>query len=312
MDYSLSEDERKRFKEDGFIGPFELHTPEEMTRIWAATRKQLATDKSLAIYSDAMDSNNLANNIASYDRHFDVQSLAQHICNPKIVQKVSSLIGPDVLCWRTEFFFKTAGDAGTDWHQANTFANASGRKQIEWPAEEGLEHNEGTITVWTAFTEATERNGCLRVMPGTHKERFYDETKSMNYRPDDEQIKDGVKRGFFGYDYRELQRDPNWTPDESKAISITLNPGQFVIFWSSLMHASLPHTGTRQEQRMGFVGRYAPTKVRVYPDTQFVEEYGGRISLEKWGAVLVSGQDHYGRNRFRTQDQRGNPFKVCD
>src|SRR6266704_2445664 len=76
------------------------------------------------------------------------------VCGPEIVHRVTSILGPDLLCWRTEFFPKYPGDEGTDWHQADTFANASGQPQICWPDDQ--KEFGGTITVWTAFTEATE------------------------------------------------------------------------------------------------------------------------------------------------------------
>ena len=55
------------------------------------------------------------------------------------------------------------------------------------------------------------------------------------------------KRGFFGYDYRELQIDPNWKPNEEDAVSMEMKAGQFIIFWSTLMHASHPHTGSTKK-----------------------------------------------------------------
>ena len=83
------------------------------------------------------------------------------------------MLGPNEHCWRSEFFPKYPGDEGTDWHQADTFANASGVPQILWP--EGAEEFGGTITVWTAFTEATEENGCLQFLPGSHRARRLEE-----------------------------------------------------------------------------------------------------------------------------------------
>jgi non-heme Fe2+,alpha-ketoglutarate-dependent halogenase len=139
---------------------------------------------------------------------------------------------------------------------------------------------------------------------------FYDETKRMHYDPNkiNSIEKDGMRRGFFGYDYRQLQIDPNWKPDESKAISMVMRPGQFIMFWSTLMHASHPHSGKTEEMRMGFAARYVPTSVKIYPDTEEIEEYGGSVSLEKYGAVLVCGRDEFGHNRIATQTTRGRRF----
>ncbi|MFF1651162.1 chlorinating enzyme [Streptomyces sp. NPDC058240] len=307
--FSLSEAELKNFHTRGYAGPFTLYEPDEIKRLWGRQRLQLL-DRSDAVYQDDAAVSG-ATNIANYDRHLDQDFLADHIGRPEIVDRVSSVLGPDVLCWRSEFFPKHPGDEGTDWHQADTFANASGTPQILWP---GGSDFGGTITVWCAFSEATEEMGCLQFIPGTHRTMFYDENKRMHYDPDSANAVDkaGVRRGFFGYDYRELQVDPDWEPDESKAISMEMRAGQFIVFWSTLMHASHPHLGKTQDMRMGFASRYVPTSVRVYPDTEAIEEYGGRVSLERYGAVLVSGTDREGHNRIATRTTREHSFRRRD
>ncbi|SNY24390.1 chlorinating enzyme [Paractinoplanes atraurantiacus] len=303
---ALSPDELETFRRQGYFGPFKVYEIDEMRSAWRRQRLQML-DRSMAVYQDeAAQSGNT--NISNYDRHLDMAFLADHVMNRRIVDRVSSVLGPDVLCWRTEFFPKYPGDEGTDWHQADTFANASGKPQIIWPDE--VKEFGGTITVWTAFTEANEETGCLQFIPGTHESMNYDETKRMDYDPGsiNQADKAGTRRGFFGYDYRQLQKDPDWTPDESKAVSMVMRPGEAIMFWSTLMHASWPHSGKSSEMRLGFAARYVPTAVRVYPDTDEIEEYGGRVSLERYGAVLVNGGDEYGHNRLATRTTRGHAF----
>ena len=74
------------------------------------------------------------------------------------------------------------------------------------------------------------------------------------------------------------------------------------------MHASFPHSGKTDEMRMGFAARYVPAGVKIYPDTDAIEEYGGRVSLENYGAVLVAGKDEFKHNRIATQTTRGKLF----
>lgn len=305
--FSLTAKELESFRKNGYIGPFTLYEPEEIQALWRRERIRLM-DRSKAIYSDDAAHSGVTN-IANYDRHFDNKFLAQHIMRREIVDRVSSILGDDLLCWRSEFFPKYPGDEGTDWHQADTFANAGGEPQIIWPEDEEFG---GTITVWCAFTEATIDNGCLQFIPGTHQEMFYDETKEMEYNPEsiNSMVKEGRSRGFFGYDYRQLQKDPNWKPDESKTISMVMKPGQFIMFWSTLMHASHGHAGKTNQMRMGFVGRYVPNQVKVYPGLNEVVEYGGKISLEKYGAVQVSGENAYGYNTIRDTLEDGTPFAT--
>jgi non-heme Fe2+,alpha-ketoglutarate-dependent halogenase len=304
--FALDADELAAFRERGYHGPFKVYEVEEMNALWRTHRLRLL-DRRAAVYQGAAASGNT--NIANYDRHLDSPFLADHICRPEIVDRVASVLGPDVLCWRSEFFPKYPGDEGTDWHQADTFANASGKPQILWPPE--MKGFGGTITVWTAFTESNEETGCLQFVPGTHEQMYYDETKGMRYDPDSINAvdKDGVRRGFFGYDYRKLQIDPDWTPDESQAVSLVMRPGEAVLFWSTLMHASLPHAGRTSEMRLGYAARYVPTCVRIYPDTDEIEEYGGKVSLERYGAVLVSGVNEYDHNRIVTETTLGHPFR---
>ncbi|MEU6926515.1 MULTISPECIES: chlorinating enzyme [unclassified Streptomyces] len=308
-DFVLSPDELASFHQNGYIGPLTVYTPEEMDAIWKTVRRQ-ALDRSYAAYPE-VDSSVGAPNIFNYDRHLDIDLLAQHVCNRRIVDRVASILGPDLLCWRTEFFPKYPGDEGTDWHQADTFANASGKPQLLWPGESEDDFGAGTLTVWTAFTESTRENGCLQIIPGTQNKMNYDETKQMDYDKGriNSEVKEGVPRGFFGYDYRQLQVDPEWRPNEEDAVSLTMEKGQCVIFWSTLMHASLPNISTGRNYRMGFATRYVPTKVRVYPDTDRIEEYGGSISLEKWAAVLARGEDSFGHNKITDRTLRGTPIR---
>lgn len=305
--FSLTRDEQELFWKQGFIGPIKVMEEEEMVAAWRTERLALM-DRSNAIYNSewAVSGNT---NIANYDRHMDNEFLADLIMNPRITDRVASVLGPDVLCWRTEFFPKYPGDEGTDWHQADTFANASGKPQIVWPEDSDFG---GTITVWTAFTEATPDNGCLQFIPGSYTTMNYDETKVMEYTPDrinDELKEGGIRRGFFGYDYRQLQIDPDFAPDESKAVPIVLRPGESVMFWSTLMHASYPHSGRTNDMRLGFASRFVPTSTHVYPDTDVVEEYGGQVSLDRYGAVVVCGENSHDHNRIATRTTTGHPFR---
>ena len=299
--YGLSDSDLKNFRKDGYIGPFDLYNANEIGEIYKSLRGELF-DREYAVYD--LPHTSL---LAGYDRHLDIDFFSDHVMKKQIVDKVSSILGPDILCWRSEIFPKYPGDEGTDWHQADTFAHASGSPQIVWPNNSEFG---GAITVWTAVTEASKENGCLRFIPGTHEEMFYDESKEMNFTPDkvNKLEKNGMKSGFFGYDYRNLQKDSNFEIDESKAVSMVMEPGQFVIFWSTLLHSSFPNV-SKNKTRLGFTARYVPTCVKVYPDTATIDEYGSVLSLEKYGVVVAAGEDVYQHNRVVKSNNRGTNFK---
>jgi non-haem Fe2+, alpha-ketoglutarate-dependent halogenase len=307
VSYALTDDEVEQFHRDGYYGPFDLYDPDDMERsLWAIRPKLI--DSRLGVYNQDKAMAGVTN-LASYDRHLDVDFLAQHVTRPEIVDRVTSVLGPDVLCWRSEFFAKYPGDEGTDWHQTDNFANVGTQAQLRWPHDAQFG---GALTVWTAFTEATVENGCLQIVPGTHNVMYYDDDKIVPYDADiiNKHTKHGVRRGFFGYDYRQFQKDPDWEPDESNAKSLVMRQGQAVMFWSTLMHASHPHEGKTKQMRLGYVARYVPTSVRVYPDMDRIAEFGGEASLERFGCVLVSGKDEYGHNRIVDRTIHGTPFAV--
>lgn len=299
-EFGLTPEQLESFRKNGFAGPFDLYEVEEIKAKYRQLRPQLF-DRSNAIYD--LENTSV---ISGYDRHLDVDALSEHVIRKEIVHKVNDILGPDLVCWRSEMFPKYPGDEGTDWHQADTFAHASGKPQILWP---GVDFG-GAITVWTAFTDCNKENGCLKFIPGTQEEMFYDESKDMTYSPDDvnKLEKNGQRMGFFGYDYRNLQKDKDFVPDESRSVAMEMKAGQFVIFWSTLMHASFPND-TTNKTRLGFASRYVPSSVRVYPDTDSVNEYGSEISLDKYGVVLVSGEDSYDHNRVRKTNTKGYEFE---
>jgi len=303
--YFLRREELAEFHTRGFLGPFTLFEPDEMKAHWKRLRLQLFDRRNVA-YPDLQP----GSGVYDYDRHLDNSFLADIVCRPAIVHRMASILGPDVICWRSEFFPKYPGDEGTDWHQADTFGGGNGIPHIVWP---GGSDFGGSLTAWIAFTNAEEETACLQFIPGTQRTMYYDESKGMHYdlsRVNKKEV-GGVLRGFFGYDWREIQVDPNWEPDEAKAVSVPCRAGQFLIFTSRLMHASLPHAGNTKEMRLGFAARYVPTCVTIYAhmrETNRVEELGGSFSLGNYGAVVVSGRDDYRHNKIRTHTTRGEPF----
>src|SRR5262245_29958783 len=109
--FSMTPEELSDFRARGYAGPFMVYEPDEMKTMWRKERLRLL-DRSKAVYNEEGAVSG-ATNISNYDRHLDSAFLADHICRREIVDRVISALGPDVLCWRTEFFPKYPGDEGT-------------------------------------------------------------------------------------------------------------------------------------------------------------------------------------------------------
>lgn len=297
----LNEDEQRFFQENGYFGPFKVYEEEEALDIWKRIRLKLL-DNSKQLFT---------NTKINYDRHFDVTELAAHVSRPEIVNRIQGLIGPDILCWRTEFFSKMQGEPGTEWHQVESYAYASGKAALVPTVRR--EKTPMELTVWTALSEANKETGCMKFMPGSHKKWYFDEKKSLSPAAE---YKDGKKTAFFGYHYAELKIDPNWEPDESQAVCLEMRPGEAVIFTARCMHGSLPNVSKRK-MRVAFTSRYAPTDVRIYPDPDDMArdqdsftEHGEVFDLSRHGSVLVSGADRYKHNRIRTENLIGDRFAT--
>jgi chlorinating enzyme len=289
------EADKKTFDERGFIGPFTLWEPEEMTAWWKVQRK--------ALLDPAKSARKVFDNPVNYDRHLDIPGLSKLITEPAIVRRLQALIGPDIACWRTEFFPKNPGDPGTGWHQVETYAIG----ETEVGMLEATKHSPGNpmeLTVWVAFTEARRENGCMKLIPGSHRQWRYDEHAPMKWN--------GSARdnSFFGYNYEDIKVDKDWDPDAQDVAHVEMRPGQFIIFTARCIHGSNPNISNRQ--RMGYAIRVVPTHVRVYGGMTEFDEFGHHFDLARHGCVLIAGQDDYKLNTMTHENAWGDPFTPLD
>ena len=286
------------FSDNGFSGPFRLYEPDEARGLLRAIRTK-NLDRSRALHD----------NEVNYDRHFDIAELTRHISHPAIVERLRALIGPDILCWRTEFFPKFPGARGTEWHQVEVYQYSTGVAQLartQPPDGRPME-----LTVWTAFTECTRENGCLKFLPGSHRNLHYDESKQPKTGRDDRYASIDASTDFFGYNFGDFSVEPNWCPDESRAVAMEMAPGECVIFTAKCVHGSYPNS-TRRAVRFGISARYVPTHVRVYPDQPRFRAHGSDFELSNYGCVLVSGRDQYRHNQIRRENNLGQAFVTLE
>ena len=150
------------------------------------------------------------------------------IHHPGILDPVEDILGPNLLCWTTNFFIKEARDPGyVSWHQDATYWGLS---------------TPDVITAWVAFSPSTIEAGAMRVAAGTHKEQ-------VKHR--DTFNKDNLlTRG------QEVEVEV----DESTAVDIVLLPGEMSLHHVLLVHGSEPNQS--DDRRIGFAIRYIPTHVR--------------------------------------------------
>jgi non-heme Fe2+,alpha-ketoglutarate-dependent halogenase len=149
--------------------------------------------------------------------------------NPRILDAVEDVIGPNILCWGSSFFIKEPRNpAFVSWHQDSTY----------W----GLDPAD-VVTAWVALTDSTPANGAMRVIPGTHlldQVPHHDTFRSDNL----------LSRG------QEIMVEV----DDRQAAMLELQAGEMSLHHVRLIHGSDPNPSP--QRRIGFAIRYIPTTVR--------------------------------------------------
>ncbi|MEM7167779.1 MAG: chlorinating enzyme [Planctomycetota bacterium] len=288
-DTATAQREREFFDTHGYVGPFKLWEPKRMRRFWGEQRRALLdpTTRQHATYPG---------NPLNYDRHLDIPGLRSLVSEPLLAQKASAVLGPDLLCWRTEFFPKNPGSPGTGWHQVETYTIGDTDKSMLVPTKR-VPNQPIELTIWVAFTSSSRENGCLRLLPGTHHTWRYDEKRPQKHVSELGDVHPG-RFSFFGYDYSELKVSDSWTPEDEVAFNAEMEAGEFVIFTARTVHGSLPNRSRRQ--RVGFAIRIVPTHVRVYDGMTEFKEFGEHFDLSRHRCVQILGTDEYKHNRVST------------
>ena len=133
------------------------------------------------------------------DGHF-----RKFIESPQILRIGRSLLGPRIDCFLSQFIFKNPAAWGQPWHQDSFYFPFDRAPQVGF---------------WLAITEATLENGCLWVLPGSHREPIH------------EHVPDSRPNANVGY--VEIV-----DCDFSLERPVTMAPGDLLVFHSHLMHRS--------------------------------------------------------------------------
>lgn len=155
--------------------------------------------------------------------------LAELVRHPKILDAIEDLLGPDILCWSSNFFIKEAADpAFVSWHQDSTYWGLS---------------SPDVATAWVALTPSNEANGAMAVIPESHK---FDQ---MPHRDT-----------FHRHNLLTRGQEIAVEVDDGKAVPLNLRPGEMSLHHVRLVHGSAPNPSL--DRRIGFAIRYIPASIR--------------------------------------------------
>jgi hypothetical protein len=147
MSRVLTDEQRRRYHDDGLVFPVHVLTEEEVDT-----------------YRRACD--DLEARLGGRPRTIDVRQMHLHFpwayalaTHPRILDAVEDVLGPDLIVWATELFAKHPHDEAVSigWHRDRRYM--------------GFDSG-ATTTAWVALGESAAANGCMRAVPGPGRRDF--------------------------------------------------------------------------------------------------------------------------------------------
>ncbi len=234
----LTQAEIDQFWNDGYVFPFDCLSAAEA----AAARARIEAYEST-----------IEGDISRHLRvkvHMAFTWLMEIARDPRMLDAVEDLIGPDILLYLSTFWFKDAHDPRyVSWHQDSAYY--------------GLDPHD-VITLWLAFSDSTPANGCVRVLPRTHLGEGFVHTET--HAADNLLARGQSIEGT----------------DDSNAVDMALKAGQFSLHHERLVHGSAPNTS--DGRRLGMSFTFLPTRVRCLIEGRTAMLMRGGDEYGHWGA----------------------------
>jgi ectoine hydroxylase-related dioxygenase (phytanoyl-CoA dioxygenase family) len=174
------------------------------------------------------------------------ESFLKFCLNKKILDFVAQLVGKNFALWNSSFFAKPAHNGfETPWHQDGQY----------WPI-----NPLATCTVWLAIDDATEDNGCLSFIKGSHKDKRIKEHSRNN--------KNNLTL------HQEIDKNQY---DVSKSFNLILKRGQISLHDVYMVHGSKENKSPNPRRAMTM--RFMPLTSKF--DHNFVFDSNPQFKINK-------------------------------
>ena len=218
---TLPADKVAQWKHDGFLSPFPLLGEDELQACRQGVARYEAWLGSPINALQDMRWRSMPNLLLPW--------AARLAREPRILDRVEDLLGPDILIFTSTFFIKEPHSPTiAAWHQDSTYY--------------GLEPKD-EVTVWIALTEASRAAGCMDALSFQGRPRQLSHVSRI--------VKDSVNRAG------QVITEPF---DDGTPVPMPLEPG-----WFSMHHGLCPHRSgpnTASHRRIGLGLNYIPTRAR--------------------------------------------------
>ena len=270
----LTDAQLAKYHEVGFVVPDFRLSEATLTRIRAAHSRFIERYPAFSDYCPAL-----------LPLELDFLEFAR---DETILNMVGQVLGNDFALWNSSFFAKPARvGTRTPWHQDG-----------EYWAMRPL----ATCTVWMAIDDATRENGCLRVIPGSHKGKRVRQHQTNNAP--------GLSLN------QELAQNEF---EESDAVDMVMQAGQISLHDVYLVHGSGPNLS--DHPRRGMTLRFMPTS--SYYDREIEQEQNASSlypsldaqelrNFQRVPLYLMRGADLCGRNSYAGSFSEQDDFRRSD
>lgn len=246
----LSAEQIETFHRDGYLVLDAVLSPRQVAALDAHVRAIAAGETDFPATSleyepgateRRMESLRKINHCCIHDSFF-----VDHARNPALLGAAVDLLGPDIKLFGDQLFMKPPGGIEKTYHQDSPYFT------IEPMA---------LVTAWVAIDDVTKDNGCMWVIPGSHKRGALDHNEAW-------MVGD-----------RQDMRVPDSAMDRAAEQPITMAAGSCSLHHSLLLHRS--GANSTDTFRRGLATHYMTAASRWTGDPEAQPDY-----------VLLAGREH--------------------
>jgi non-heme Fe2+,alpha-ketoglutarate-dependent halogenase len=292
----LTAAEIEHFNTKGFVGPFDAVEPEALVPLRETFHKIMAKPMS-PIYDI----------VTHRDWHLHYRNLLTMVYRPQVIDRLASLLGPNLLVWRSSIFHKAPGDGRLGWHQSSLFAGEEYglfKPAVLPPENYEIYTDLFNVSAWFALDDVTSENGAMQIACGTHNKQYPVRKIPFFESEFGKVFHDNLTRAGATKRLAELSQrfacETQFDPQEEKGdiATISMKAGQFFIFTDRVMHGSLPNV-TSGDRRLAINFRITIPEVDVYPHRHHGDMVDGNDHcVDKHACVMLCGSDVHGKNVY--------------
>jgi len=179
------------------------------------------------------------------------------VTDDRLLDIAELFLGPDLACFTAHYVCKPPRDGRPVlWHQDGAY----------WKLKPMA-----ALTVWAAIDESGTHNGCLRMVPGSHRMPIHEPS-----------VRTDIANMLYSETREDLVRD--WV-DRAGMVDIELAPGDVSIHHPNILHCS--EANTSATRRCGLDIGYIATSTLVANEGLYLDP------------ILVRGEPGSASNRYR-------------